>query len=62
VGLGQGMRRLTVEPTSQRWIALGGDRSAAVVRERDGRLGHAPPEPALPLETLRERVRALVRK
>ncbi len=60
VGMGQGMRRLQLEPGTQRWMALGGDRSAAVLRGRDGRLLPAPPEPTLPLETLRDRVRALV--
>jgi hypothetical protein len=64
VGLAQGMRPLTLAPAAQagappRWMALGGDRSAAVLY-RDGRLTPAPAEPALPLETLRERVRALV--
>jgi hypothetical protein len=62
VGLAQGMRVLRLDVPAQRWIALGGDRTAAVVRDRDGRLQPAPPEPALPLETLRERVRTLVRR
>lgn len=62
VGLGQGKRPLRFDTETSRWVVDGGDRSAAVVRDARGRLSPAPPEPAVPLEELRRRVRALVGK
>lgn len=62
VGLGQGARPLRFDGTAQRWIVAGGDRTAAVIRDRDGRFGAAPPVAAESLESLRGRVRALVQR
>jgi hypothetical protein len=62
VGLGQGKRPLRFDATAARWMVEGGDRSAAVRIESGGRLQPAGPEPALPLDELRRRVTALVRR
>lgn len=60
MGLGQGMRPLRFDAALGRWMVEGGDRSAAVERLPNGRFVAAPPDPRLPLEVLRERVRGLV--
>lgn len=59
VGLGQGRRPLNVDPATGRWFAEPPDLSAAVIVDK-GSFRPAPAQPALPLETLRERVRQLV--
>lgn len=59
VGLGQGRRPLRADPGTGRWLADPPDQSAAVTLDK-GRFHPAPPEPAVPLERLRERVRAVV--
>jgi hypothetical protein len=61
VGMGQGLRPLRFDTAARRWMVEGGDRSAAVNVDAAGRFAAAGPEPALPLEELRRRVRALVR-
>jgi hypothetical protein len=61
VGLGQGKRPLRFDAAGARWMVEGGDRSAAV-RLESGRVQPAGPEPTLPLDELRRRVTALVRK
>jgi hypothetical protein len=60
VGLGQGRRPLRFDAAARRWMADGGDRSAAVAFGPGGRLEHASPEAPLPLDELRTRVRRLV--
>jgi hypothetical protein len=62
VGMGQGMRRLSFEPVSKRWMADGGDRSAAVSFDKQGRALAAAPVTSLSLDELRQQVRALVKK
>jgi hypothetical protein len=61
VGLGQGMRPLRFDAQARRWIVEAGDRSAAVLLDGQGRTLPAPPEAALPLESLRLKVRELSR-
>jgi hypothetical protein len=61
LGLGQGMRPLRFDEGARRWMAAGGDRSAAVRRDGNGHFVAAEPDPSLPLETLRTRVLRLVR-
>jgi hypothetical protein len=60
VGLGQGRRLLRAEPTTGRWLADPPDQSAAVSIDK-GMFRPAPPEPAVPVEQLREHVRQRVR-
>lgn len=61
VGLGQGMRPVTYDNKSARWLVQPADRSAAVTTDKQGRLGGpSAPDEILPLETLRARVRKLV--
>lgn len=62
VGLGQGKRPLRFDSAGRRWMVDGGDRSAAVRIEPGGRLVPVAPEVALPLEELRRRVHALVKR
>lgn len=62
VGMGQGMRRLSYDSPTGRWLVLGGDRTAAVVRRADGGFVAAPPEATDSLTALRTRVRALVQR
>jgi hypothetical protein len=61
VGLGQGRRPLRFDAVARRWMAEGGDRSAAVTFGAGGKLEPAAPEAPLPLDDLRARVRRLVR-
>jgi hypothetical protein len=60
VGLGQGARALRFDPTAQRWLVNGGDRSAAVKTDPRGHYLAPDPEPALPLDTLRMQIQRLV--
>jgi hypothetical protein len=60
VGMGQGKRGLSFEPVSKRWMVDGGDRSAAVIVDRQGKAQEAPPVASLPLDELRRQVRALM--
>lgn len=62
VGLGQGKRPLRFDTATRAWMVDGGDRSAAFHIDGLGRLTAAAPEPAVVLESLRQQVRALVRK
>jgi hypothetical protein len=62
VGMGQGKRGLSFEPVSKRWMVDGGDRSAAVILDRQGKAAGAPAAPSLPLDDLRHQVRDLVKK
>ena len=61
-GFGLGVRRLLYDAGTARWMVLGADRTAAVVRRADGALAAAPPESADSLTALRDRVRALVQR
>jgi hypothetical protein len=61
VGLGQGMRPLRFDAQARRWMVEDGDRSAAVLLDGRGGTRPAPREPALPLESLRLKVRELAR-
>jgi hypothetical protein len=61
VGMSQGKRTLRWEGTSKSWVADSAEFSAVVRRDSQGRLQPATPEPALGLDELRQRVRALVR-
>jgi hypothetical protein len=61
VGLGQGMRPLRFDAQARRWMVEAGDRSAAVLLDGEGRTLPAPPEPSLPLESLRLKIRELTR-
>jgi hypothetical protein len=61
VGLGQGMRPLHFNAQTARWIVEAGDRSAAVLLDGHGGTRPAPPEPALPLQDMRSKVRELLR-
>jgi hypothetical protein len=61
VGLGQGMRPVSYDSKSARWMVQPADRSAAVTTDKQGRLGGpSAPDEIVPLETLRARVRKLV--
>jgi hypothetical protein len=62
VGLGQGKRPLQYDVKNRLWMVAGGDRSAAVHLDSDGHMTAAKPEAAVPLESLRRDVRALVAK
>ena len=46
----------------ERWMVDGGDRSAAVTLDRQGKAAEAPALPSLPLDDLRRQVRDLVKK
>jgi hypothetical protein len=62
VGMGQGKRRLYREPSSQRWLAEARDVSGAVVIGTKGQMAVlATGQPEM-LDSLREKIRALVRK
>jgi hypothetical protein len=60
VGMGQGKRGVTFEPVSKRWMVDGGDRSAAVIFDQNGKAQNPPPVASLPLDELRRQVRALM--
>jgi hypothetical protein len=60
VGMSQGKRPLRWDGTVKRWVAEAAEYSAVVRRDSQGHLQPAPPEPALGLAELRQRVRALV--
>src|SRR4030095_5656907 len=51
-GMGQGKRGLRFEPASKRWMVDGGDRSAAVNIDLQGRTRAAGPELPLPLDEM----------
>lgn len=61
VGMGQGKRGLRFDLASKRWMVDGGDRSAAVNIDAQGRPQPAAPEAPLPLEDLRRRVGSMVK-
>jgi hypothetical protein len=61
VGMGQGKRGMRFEPTSKQWMVDGGDRSAAVKLDPQGRPSAAPIEAPLTLDELRRRVKTLVK-
>lgn len=61
VGMGQGKRGLKFDSASKRWIVDGGDRSAAVNIDLQGRSHPAAPEASLPLDELRRRVSTMVK-
>jgi len=61
VGMSQGKRPLRWNDTVKGWVAEVAEHSAVVRRDSQGRLQPAPPEPAMRLDELRQRVRALVR-
>ena len=60
VGMSQGKRPLRWDGTAKRWVAESAEHSAVVRRDFRGRLQPAQPEPAMTLDELRQRVRALV--
>jgi hypothetical protein len=60
VGMSQGKRSLRWDGTAKRWVAESPEHSAVVRRDSQGQLQPVPAEPAVGLEELRERVRALV--
>jgi hypothetical protein len=60
VGMSQGKRSLRWDGASKRWMAEMAEHSAVVRRDSQGRLRPALPEPAMALDELRQRVRALV--
>jgi hypothetical protein len=61
VGMSQGKRSVHWNGTAKRWEAEAAEHSAVVRRDSQGRLQPAMPEPAMTLDELRQRVRALVR-
>jgi hypothetical protein len=61
VGMSQGKRPLRWDGTAKRWVAESAEHSAVVRRDSHGGLQPALPEPAVALDELRQRVRALVR-
>jgi hypothetical protein len=61
VGMSQGKRPLRWDGTAKRWVAETAEHSAVVRRDSQGRLQPSLPEPAMALDELRQRVRALVR-
>jgi hypothetical protein len=61
VGMGQGKRGLSFDAASKRWMVDGGDRSAAVNIDLQGRAHPAAAEVALPLEELRRRIGTMVK-
>jgi hypothetical protein len=60
VGMSQGKRSVHWNGTSKRWVAEAAEHSAVVRRDSQGRLQPAMSEPAMTLDELRQRVRALV--
>jgi hypothetical protein len=60
VGMSQGKRSLRWDDASKRWMAEMAEHSAVVRRDSRGHLQPAQPEPAMALDELRQRVRALV--
>ncbi len=62
VGMSQGKRSLRFDGPAQTWMADPADRSAVVSIRADGRLAPATPEAPVPLNELRRRVKALVRR
>jgi len=60
-GMGQGKRGLRFDPASKRWMVDGGDRSAAVNIDLQGRTRPAGPELPLPLDEMRRRVGTMVK-
>ena len=61
VGMSQGKRPVRWDGTAKRWMAEAAEHSAVVRRDPQGRLQPVPPEPAMGLDELRQRVRALVK-
>ncbi len=61
LGLGQGVRPLAFDDKAKRWMVLGGERSAAVIKDAGGRLVPAGPEEPHTLEALRTEVKKLVK-
>jgi len=61
VGMGQGKRGLRFDSASKRWMVDGGDRSAAVNLDLQGRPRPVAPDPPLPLDELRRRVSTMVK-
>jgi Tfp pilus assembly protein FimT len=59
VGMSQGKR--SVHWTGKQWMAEMAEHSALVRRDAQGRFQPATPEPAMGLDELRQRVRALIR-
>lgn len=59
VGMSQGKRSLRW--TGKQWMAEMAEHSALVRRDAQGRLQSATPEPAMGLDELRQRIRAMVR-
>ena len=60
VGMSQGKRPLRWDATAKRWVAESAEHSAVVRRDSRGRLQPAMPEPAMTLDELRQRVRAMI--
>jgi hypothetical protein len=60
-GMGQGKRGLRFDSAAKRWMVDGGDRSAAVNIDLQGRTHPAGPEVPLPLDELRRRVGTMVK-
>jgi len=60
VGMSQGKRSLRWDRVAKRWMAAPAEHSAVVRRDSQGRLQPAPPEPAMTLDDLRQRVRSLL--
>jgi hypothetical protein len=60
-GMGQGKRGLRFDSASKRWMVDGGDRSAAVNLDLQGRTRPAGPEVPLPLDEMRRRVSTMVK-
>jgi hypothetical protein len=60
VGMGQGKRGLRFEPVAKRWMVDGGDRSAAVSFDPQGKPLPVAPVASLPLDELRRQVRSLM--
>jgi hypothetical protein len=61
VGMGQGKRGLAFDAASKRWMVDGGDRSAAVKIDAQGRPQQALPELPQPLDELRKRIGTMVK-
>ena len=61
VGMGQGKRGLRFDSAHKRWMVDGGDRSAAVNIDLQGRTHSVGPEAPLPLDELRRRIGTMVK-
>jgi hypothetical protein len=61
LGMAQGKRLMRWSADTKGWWVDPGDRSAAVLRDARGLLAPASPEPGMPLDELRRRVKAMVR-